>query len=301
MTSVVFFGTPPAAVPALQTLVRLSDVTAVVTQPDKAKGRSGTPSPPPVKVAAQHLGLEVLQPAKMAEVVAVAAAADLAVLVAFGRLIPESLLGAPRLGMVNIHFSLLPRWRGAAPVQRAILAGDARSGVTLMQMDAGLDTGPVLASCQTLIGSDETAGRLTQRLAALGADLLAAAFPELVAGSLESQPQDERLATAAPRFSPEEARLTLPADPAAALRFIRGFSPEPGAWGLLDGERFKVLEAAALDASAAAGSIVGVGDAVALGTGVGAVELVTVQPAGKPPLAAGAWFNGRRREPALLS
>lgn len=301
MTSVVFLGTPQPAVPALQTLARICDVAAVVTQPDRARGRSATPRPPPVKVAAQHLGLEVLQPAKMAEVVAVAAAADVAVLVAFGRLIPESLLGAPRLGMVNIHFSLLPRWRGAAPVQRAILAGDTRSGVTLMQMDAGLDTGPVLAVAQTLIGADESAGGLTQRLAVLGADLLAAAFPELVAGSLEPRVQDEGLATAAPRFSTGDAHLELPADPTVVLRFIRGFSPDPGAWGLLDGERFKVLEAVALDASAAAGSIVAVGDAVALGTGGGAVELVTVQPAGRRPLSAREWFNGRRRQPALLS
>jgi methionyl-tRNA formyltransferase len=300
MTRVVFFGTPQAAVPALETLVRLCDVAAVVTQPDRAKGRSGTPAPPPVKVAAQDLGLEVRQPARMAEVVAVAATADLAVLVAFGRLIPESLLGAPRRGMVNIHFSLLPRWRGAAPVQRAILAGDRRSGVTLMQMDAGLDTGPVLASCQTLIGSNEAAGGLTQRLAELGADLLAAAFAELIAGSLLPVAQDERLATAAPSFSTADARLELPADPSGALRVIRAFSPQPGAWGLLDGARFKVLEARALDASAATGSIVAIGDAVVLGTGDGAVELLTVQPAGKPPLAAAAWFNGRRREPALL-
>lgn len=301
MTSAVFFGTPDAAVPALRALSRLAEVIGVVTQPDRAKGRSGARVAPPAKQAADELGLRVHQPSKMTEVLEMASNADIAVLVAFGRIIPRRLLEAPRLGMVNVHFSLLPRWRGAAPVQRAILAGDRRTGVTLMQMDEGLDTGPVLVECQTLIGALESAGDLTNRLALLGADQLAASFEDLIAGDLEGAAQDDALATQAPSFAPGEARLEPSTDAVSALRLIRAFSPRPGAWASLDGDRFKVLAARPLDASAAVGEIVDIDGTVALGTATSAIALVTVQPAGKAPMAADAWFNGRRRQPAQLN
>lgn len=301
MTTAVFLGTPDAAVPTLQALSRLAEVIGVVTQPDRARGRSARLEPPPVKRAAVELGLAVHQPSKMTEMVEVAAQADIGVLVAFGRIIPRALLEAPRLGMVNVHFSSLPRWRGAAPVQGAILGGDARTGVSLMQMDEGLDTGPVLAGCQTPIGRDESAGELTDRLAVLGADQLAASFGDLVAGNLVPVAQDPTLVTEAPSFSTDDARIDLGAGPESLLRAVRAFSPKPGAWALLDGERFKLLAAKELAASCAPGEVRQIEGAVALGAAGGAVELVEVQQAGKPPMAAAAWFNGRRQEPARLS
>ena len=300
MTSAVFLGTPDAAVPTLQTLSRLADVIGVVTQPDRARGRSARLQPPPVKRAGDDLGLAIHQPSKMTDVVELASQADVGVLVAFGRIIPRPLLEAPRLGMVNVHFSLLPRWRGAAPVQRAILSGDQRTGVTLMQMDAGLDTGPVLAECQTPIGAAESAGELTDRLALLGADQLAASFGDLIAGRLEPVAQDEEAATEAPSFSADDARIDLEADGESVLRTVRAFSPQPGAWGSLDGERFKILAARSIAATAEAGEVRELDGVVALGTTTTALELVSVQPAGKPAMDAGAWFNGRRREPARL-
>ena len=254
-----------------------------------------------MKRAAVDLGLTVHQPSKMTEMVDVAAQADIGVLVAFGRIIPRALLEAPRLGMVNVHFSSLPRWRGAAPVQGAILGGDARTGVSLMQMDEGLDTGPVLAGCQTPIGRYENAGELTDRLAVLGADQLAASFADLVAGDLLPVAQDATLVTEAPSFSPDDARIDPGAGTESLLRTVRAFSPRPGAWALLDGERFKLLAARELSAAGVAGEVRQIEGVVALGTTSGAVELVQVQQAGKPPMAAAAWFNGRRREPARLS
>ncbi len=301
MTAAIFLGTPDAAVPTLRTLSRLANVIGVVTQPDRARGRSARPEPSPVKRVAEDLGLTVHQPSRMTDVVEMAAQADIGVLVAFGRIVPKRLLEAPRLGMVNVHFSSLPRWRGAAPVQRAILGGDTRTGVSLMQMDEGLDTGPVLAGCQTPVGRYENAGELTDRLAVLGADQLAASFGDLLAGNLEPVAQDGALVTEAPSFSTDDARLDLGAGAESVLRTVRAFSPKPGAWAILDGERFKLLAARRIAASCAAGEIRQVEGVVALGTAGGAVELVEVQPAGKPLMAADAWFNGRRREPARLS
>ncbi|MEE8331633.1 MAG: methionyl-tRNA formyltransferase [Acidimicrobiia bacterium] len=301
MTAALFLGTPDAAVPTLRTLSRLANVIGVVTQPDRARGRSARPEPSPVKRVSEDLGLTVHQPSRMTDLVEMAAQADIGVLVAFGRIVPKRLLEAPRLGMVNVHFSSLPRWRGAAPVQRAILGGDTRTGVSLMQMDEGLDTGPVLAGCQTPIGSNENAGELTDRLAVLGADQLAASFGDLLAGDLEPVAQDGALVTEAPSFSTDDARLDLGAGADSVLRTVRAFSPKPGAWAILDGERFKLLAARQMAASCAAGEIRQVEGVVALGTAGGAVELVEVQPAGKPLMAADAWFNGRRREPARLS
>jgi methionyl-tRNA formyltransferase len=247
------------------------------------------------------MGIEVRQPASMSEVAEMAASCDLGVLVAFGRLIRPELLAAPRLGIVNVHFSLLPRWRGAAPVQRAILEGDARSGVTLMQMDEGLDTGPILASASTPINDSEDAGALTERLATLGADLLAGELAALVAGELAPIDQPDEGVTLAPRFSPDDARIDTAQPAGAVLAVIRAFSPRPGAWGLMDGERFKVLAAQPAQVSGPAGEVFDHHRTPVLGTATEGLELLRVQPAGKGQMTGIDWFNGRSRRPTALT
>ena len=296
----IFFGTPEAAVPSLVALERTSEVEAVVTQPDRPRGRSGTPAPPPVKEAALELGLQVLQPTRLSDVTEVAARCDIGVLVAFGRLIKPQLLTAPRLGIVNVHFSVLPRWRGAAPVQAALLAGDDRTGVTLMQMDEGLDTGPVLRVAETAVSASENAGDLMARLAEMGADLLAGTFADL--GGIVPQPQDDKLATSAPSFEPEAARLRPRDTDAADLgRAIRAFSPRPGAWGQMEGERFKILAARPVEYGPGPGVIDEVSGVPVLGAAQGGLVLELVQPAGKPQMEGDAWWNGRQGRAADLS
>ena len=304
MTSAVFMGTPEAAIPILDALEDVADVALVVTRPDKPRGRSSRPVPPPVEVAAAERGLQVAQPTTATALFEVVerAAPDVAVVAAYGRIIRPDLLRLPPHGFVNVHFSLLPRWRGASPVARAILAGDAATGVSLMVMDEGLDTGPVLATSRVEIASDDTTGSLTARLAGVGADLLRDALPRYLAGQLAATPQDDSDATAAAKIEVEEAFV----DPArhsveAVDRAVRAFDPKPGAWTLLEGERLKLLAAEPSDADAPEPGVAEMrGGEVLLGTRTGAVRLVTVQPAGKPAMDATSWMNGRRGEPARL-
>jgi methionyl-tRNA formyltransferase len=304
VTRAAFYGTPAAAVPVLAALLEVAEVPLVVTQPDRPRGRSGRPMPPPVKVAAESWGLQVVQPRRASQDLETvrAASADVAVVAAYGQLLSPALLEIPPAGFVNVHFSLLPRWRGASPVVRAILAGDGRTGVSIMQIDEGLDTGPVYARAETAIGAGETAGELTARLAALGARLLADALPGIVAGSAVPSPQDDAAATAAAKVRTEEAFV----DPRhhtsdAVLRAIRAFNPRPGAWGRVDGERIKLWEATPAEGPAPVpGTAEPAGGEVRLGTGDGAVVLERVQPSGKAPMAAGDWMRGRRGAPAVF-
>ncbi|HZJ48427.1 MAG TPA: methionyl-tRNA formyltransferase, partial [Acidimicrobiia bacterium] len=187
----VFLGTPSAAVPSLAALIDVTDVELVVTRPDRARGRSGKPAPPPVKVAAFEWGIPVSQPDGRSDLERVLreADADVGVVVAYGRILTAAALDSFPSGFVNVHFSLLPRWRGAAPVERAILSGDDATGVTLMQIDEGLDTGPVIAAIETPIGSDETGGSLSGRLSYLGALMIDDTIPDFLAGNLETAPQ----------------------------------------------------------------------------------------------------------------
>ncbi len=303
MIRAAFFGTPPAAVPVLAALCEVAEVALVVTRADRPVGRSGRPHPPAVKEAAGDWGLPVAQPAKAGEVTGELSrlGVDVAVLAAYGQLIPPALLAAPAHGFVNVHFSVLPRWRGAAPVARAILAGDTRTGVTLMQMDAGLDTGPLLAVEEVDVGPAETAGELTARLASRGARLLADLLGPYVAGDVATEAQDESAVTVAPRLTVDEARLDPAAGAADLVRRVRAFHPRPGAWAVVDGDRFKVIRARRGPAAAVApGRIEQMGEQVVLGAADGTVELVEVQPSGKPAMAAAAWMNGRRGEPARL-
>lgn len=303
MTRAVFFGTPASAVPALLSLGEVAEPILVVTRPDRPRGRSGRPRPSAVKEAALARGWPLAQPERVGEIEGrlERLAPDVGVVVAYGQLIPGRALAVASAGMVNVHFSLLPRWRGAAPVPRAILAGDRETGVTLMLMDEGLDTGPILARRSTPIRADDTAGTVTDRLAGSGAELLRSELPRYLAGELEALPQDEEAATYAPKVTPEEARLD-PARPAEELgRMVRAFNPRPGCWGEVEGERFKVWGARPDRVEVTPGRLELVGDRLVLGTGEGALELLEVQPAGGRRMSGEAWGRGRRGEPARLS
>lgn len=294
-----FFGTPFESIPVLAGLLEVAEVAFVVTRPDAPQGRSDHPVAPPVKVAAEGLGLRVLQPERPLEVLEETGSVDVALVAAYGLLVPPALLAAPVHGFVNLHYSLLPRWRGASPVVRTILAGDMKAGVTLIQMDEGLDTGPIFASVETPLGTEETAGHLTPRLAVLGGVLVAESLPEIAAGRSIAHPQDESRATAAGKVTVAEAFLDPGRHTAAAVhRAVRAFDPKPGAWGTVDGERIKVWAVRAAEAEAEPGVASEVDGAVILGCSDGAVELVRVQPAGSAQLAATAWMNGRRGKPA---
>lgn len=301
MIRAAFLGTPAEAVPILGALEEVAEVVVVITRPDKPRGRSGRPVPPEVKQAAAARGLRVEQPSRAADIAALVTGCDVAVVAAYGRIIPEAALAVPSAGFVNVHFSLLPRWRGASPVVRAILAGDPTTGVTLMQVDAGLDTGPVYARLETPIDEAETAGELTMRLARLGAELLTHNLGAIVAGTLIAKPQPDAGVTAAGKVTVDEAHL----DPVrhsteAVLRAVRAFNPRPGAWARLGEERLKVWRARPGTGECPPGEARVVGGRVLLGTADGVVELTTVQPEGKPEMAATAWMNGRRSEPALF-
>ncbi|MFH1105172.1 MAG: methionyl-tRNA formyltransferase [Actinomycetota bacterium] len=300
MIRAAFLGTPGEAVPVLDGLIQVAHVVVVITQPDKPRGRSGRLQPPAVKVAAEARGLTVAQPARLGGVTDLLEETDVAVLAAYGRLVPPAVLATPRRGFLNVHFSLLPRWRGASPVVRAILAGDVETGVTLMQMDQGLDTGPIITAERTAISHEETAGDLTDRLAALGGGMVARSLPGWVAGELTPTAQDDRLATAAGKVTGDEAFVSPRLHKTKALvRAVRAYNPKPGAWAVVDGERFKVWRALQVDgAQVEPGMAVVEGGRVLLGCADGVVELLRVQPAGRAEMDALAWMNGRRAEPA---
>jgi methionyl-tRNA formyltransferase len=278
----VYLGSPEAAVPPLRALVGAGfDVALVVSQPDRKRGRGGALVPSPVKAAALDLGLEVSD--RVDDVLGVGA--DLGVVVAFGRLVKPHVLD--RLPMVNLHFSLLPRWRGAAPVERAVLAGDTETGVCLMAMEEGLDTGPVHARVVVPIEPDETAAELRQRLVAAGTELL---LTSLLNGLPEPEPQVGE-ATYAAKIEPGELRIDWRRPTQELSRLVR----LGGAWTTFRGRRLKVLRARPGRPGPALGP--GELDATAVGTGDGRLELVEVQPEGRGAQAAEAWRNGARPEP----
>jgi methionyl-tRNA formyltransferase len=298
-----FMGTPEAAVAILEALGEIATVTGVVTRPDRPRGRSGRLVPPPVKVRAGELGLAIDQPRSGAEVAAAveASGADIVVVAAYGRLITPEVLAIPPRGFVNVHFSLLPRWRGASPVVRTLLAGDTETGVSLMEMDEGLDTGPIIATARRHVGATDTAGSLTRDLAALGADLLRRELPRYLAGELVPVPQDDAAATAAAKVTVEEAHVDPVRHSSEAVdRAVRAFDPRPGAWCLVEGGRIKLWRIGPAQHGPEPGLAVVRDDSVILGTRDGAVELLEVQPAGRGRMAAAAWMNGRRGEPARL-
>ena len=295
-----FLGTPASAVPALAALVDMADVDVVITRPDASRGRSGRPAPPPIKVAAHEWGLEVAQPDSTRELFDVLAPRrlDLAVVVAYGKILSADTIGLTRYGFLNLHFSLLPRWRGAAPVERAILGGDETTGISLMVLDEGLDTGPVVAVIETPIGSDETGGSLTARLSYLGAHLLEGTLPAYLSGDRKPAPQIEAAATVAPRLTTAEARLDETTDTAAASRMVRAYNPRPGAWVSAGGKRIKIWAASPGEGAVEPGTISSRGGVAVLGLADGALVLDVVQPEGGTRLDGAAWLRGLR-EPVL--
>ncbi len=296
MIRAAFLGTPSAAVPSLAALMEVAAVEFVVTQPDRPKGRGMRLEAPPVKLAAQEWGLAVYQPETHAELLArfEEAGLDVAVVVAYGRILKPAVLECVEHGFVNVHFSLLPRWRGAAPVERAILAGDDYSGVSLMVLDEGLDTGPVFAAADTEIAEYETAGELTGRLASLGADVLRDHLKDYLNDRLRPARQMKTGATTAPRLSTAEAALDPNVGRAEFARAVRAFNPRPGGWVQAEGQRIKIFEVGPATPEAAAGEIRIVNGRPILGLASGSVELIEVQPSGKPRVSGRAWANGRR-------
>ncbi len=297
---VVFMGTPDFAVRALDALIAAGhEIACVYTQPPRPAGRGKQDRLTPVHARAQERGLEVRHPASLrrAEAVAEFAAlnADVAVVVAYGLILPQAVLDAPGLGCLNIHASLLPRWRGAAPIQRAIMAGDAETGVCIMQMQAGLDTGPVLAREVTGIGPEDTAAGLHDRLAALGAGLIVATLARLPDLVPEAQP--EAGVTYAAKIDKAEARVDWSRPAAEVDRQIRGLSPFPGAWCEVAGERVKLLGSRLAEGRGAPGQVL---EGWTIACGTGAVEITRVQREGKRPLVAAEALRGMSL-PALLS
>jgi methionyl-tRNA formyltransferase len=288
---VVFMGTPEFSVPVLEALAARHEVVAVYCQPPRPAGRGQALRPSPVQARAEALGLPVRHPVSLkgaeAQAEFAALGADVAVVVAYGLILPQAVLDAPRMGCLNIHASLLPRWRGAAPIHRAIMAGDAETGICIMRMEAGLDTGPVLLREAIAIGAEETTGELHDRLSSLGAGLILQALDRLPDLTAEAQPAEG--VTYAAKIDKAEARVdwTLPA--AQVDRLIRGLSPFPGAWCLMGGERVKLLRSRVVAGSGAAGQVLG---GFTIACGEGAVEILTAQREGKKAQSQADFLRG---------
>lgn len=287
---VIFMGTPDFSVPALRAIAAKHQVVAVYSQPPRAAGRGQKPRPSPVHRAAEELGLPIRTPERLKspqdQADFAALQADVAVVVAYGLILPQPVLQAPRLGCLNIHASLLPRWRGAAPIHRAIMAGDAETGVAIMQMEAGLDTGPVLAEARTTIGAEDTTADLHDRLAEMGAALIVETLHRL---PLPAEPQPAEGVTYAQKINKAEARIDWGRPAAQVDRQIRGLSPFPGAWCLIGGERVKLLRSRLAAGSGAPGRVL---SGFTIACGEGAVEVLEAQREGKRPMPAAEILRG---------
>ena len=297
----VFFGTPQIAVPALRALTQVAEVTAVVSQPDRPSGRGLKVSATPIKLAALELGLSVHQPTKVrtGELAAWLREkdVDVALVMAYGRILPADVLTAPRRGAMNLHASLLPRYRGAAPINWAIVNGETQSGVSLMQMDEGLDTGPVYSRRALELSETETAGTLAERLATLAAHVVRADLEAAVEGKLAAEPQDEALASHAPLIERQHLQVDWGRSAQEIARLIRGMAPRPGAFTLLGGKVMRIHEArpapGPMPNGAAPGTISVLGKRALVATGAGTLELINAQLEGKKALMAVDLINGR--------
>ncbi len=298
---IVFMGSPAFAVPALDRLIADGHtVPLVVTQPDRPAGRGQSLRPPAVKDAALRLGLPVLQPDRVAGAVPelTAASPDLIAVVAFGQYLPETIRTLPPQGSITVHASLLPKYRGAAPIAHALMHGDRETGVTIMQVARQMDTGPMLLQRRTAIEPSDDAGSLSARLATLGADALADGVRLIAAGHTVWTPQDDTEASLAPKLTDADCRLTLSGNPTTLVNRIRGLTPTPGAYVVVQGKRLRVLRAEAGPGSAEAGCIIGLADpALIVGTGQGALALLAVQPEGKRSMSGIEYARGRRLAP----
>ena len=300
---IVFFGTPEFAVPSLEALLTEgAHVVGVVTQPDRAQGRSRSVLvPSPIKQLAERHALPVLQPERPAGDVFLAALRhwhpEIGIVVAYGHLLKPDVLGLPSRGMLNVHASLLPRLRGAAPINWAILEGDAETGISIMQMEAGLDSGPVLHRTATPIGIGESAGELAARLARLGADTLIEALALMRLGRLAPVAQDPALATYAPKLDRKVTRIDWRETAAAVARRIRAFDPVPGTWARLEDREVKLFGARVSDGEGRPGEVLATESGLRIATGHGAVAIAEVQPAGRGRMRAEAWSRGRGARP----
>ena len=303
---IAFFGTPAFGVPTLEALLRSShQVVAVVSQPDRPRGRGHRLHDGPVKARAMAAGIAVLQPDRLRDAGLAATferlGADLGVVAAYGRILPEPLIRAPRLGMINVHASLLPRYRGAAPVHRAVIAGERETGVTIMRIVKALDAGPMLAAIKRPIGPDETSDQVERELALAGAQLLASVVDRLAVEPYEGEPQDEASATFAPRLTKADGLVdwTLPAERIHNL--VRGLHPWPHAYTFLHGRRHILLQSAAIPESsseAPVGTILeAAGDRLVIAAGGGGVRILRLQAEGKRPATAREFLAGHRLEP----
>ncbi|MFA8387309.1 MAG: methionyl-tRNA formyltransferase [Pelagibaca sp.] len=290
---IIFMGTPDFSVPVLEALVKAGhEIAAVYCQPPRPAGRGKKDRPTPVHARAEALGLEVRHPTSLrnaeAQEAFAALGADIAVVVAYGLILPQAVLDAPKHGCLNIHASLLPRWRGAAPIHRAIMAGDAETGICIMQMEAGLDTGPVLLREATPIGATETTGALHDRLSAMGADLIVQALNRI--DDLTAEPQPDAGVTYAQKIDKAEAHIDWTRPAIEVDRQIRGLSPFPGAWTMIGAERVKLLGSALSDQSGIAGTALD--DAFTIACGTGAVTITRAQRAGKGAQDAATFLRG---------
>ena len=299
--NIIYAGTPEFAVPALQALIDSPHrVIAVYTQPDRPAGRGRKLTQSPVKELALRHAIPVFQPLNFKQEEDLrqleSLGADLMVVAAYGLILPRRVLDAPRLGCINIHASLLPRWRGAAPIQRAILAGDAETGITIMQMEAGLDTGPMYLKRRCPVQVDDSGGALHDRLCVLGAEALLAALPGIADGTLQAEPQDNALATYAKKLEKAEARIDWTQPAAAIQRQVRAFNPWPVAEAQLDGAALRIWDAAALASAAGAppGRVLAcTRQGIDVATGDGVLRLLSLQLPGKRALSAAEFLNAR--------
>lgn len=296
----IFMGTPDFSVTVLEALVDAGhEIAAVYSQPPRPAGRGKKDRPSPVQARAEALGLEVRHPVSLkgadeqAEFAALGA--DLAVVVAYGLILPQVVLDAPKRGCLNIHASLLPRWRGAAPIHRAIMAGDKQTGVCIMQMEAGLDTGPVLLRHETPIGEGETTGALHDRLSTLGAEAIVEALARLDDLTPEEQPEDG--VTYAAKIDKSESKVDWTAQATHINRQILGLSPFPGAWTTVGGKRLKLLESRCALRRGAPGEVL---EGLIVACGAGAVEITRVQPEGKGAMDTKDWLLGARIAPGTV-
>ncbi len=300
---IVFFGTPAFAVPSLEALLAEgAQIVGVVTQPDKPQGRSrSTLVPPPIKQLAERHALPVIQPERPIGDVFLAALRhwqpDLGVVVAYGQLLRPAVLSAPKRGLINVHASLLPRLRGAAPIPWSILRGDRETGITIMQLDEGLDSGPILHQIATPIGAAETGGALAGRLALLGAEALLETLALIQMGRITPEPQDAARATYAPKIDRGVTRVDWANDGLSVSRRIRAFDPVPGAWTTFAGRSVKLFGARPVEGTGPAGQVCSVGGPLQVAAGAGVVEISEVQPSGRPRMPAEAWSRGRGPRP----
>lgn len=297
----VFFGTPSIAVPALRALTEVAEVAAVVCQPDRPSGRGLKLAAPAVKEAALELGLSVHQPTKVRTGELATwlreKSADVALVMAYGRILPADVLTAPRRGAMNLHASLLPKYRGAAPINWCIVRGETQTGISLMQMDEGLDTGPVYSRHTLELSKTENAGTLADRIAALAAEVVRADLARAVDGELVAEPQDEALASHAPLIERHHLSIDWGHSALAIARLVRGMAPRPGAFTVLNGKSLRVLDArpapGPMPPEARPGTVAVLGKRALVATGDGTLELLVAQAEGKKALGAADLINGR--------